>query len=190
MDPFLFLDSTTSVNVMDNSFMKNTTSVDDIVPEDCTLTVKQVDGLRQGKGMIKTKKGIVYARLNYQDDKLSGHCTFNDIYGKKRFDGYYEDGVKNGWGCEYDDNRKPVFFGFYKDGQRYHELVAPDEEMAGYYAEISGDDIYSVCQYDKNWQKDGICFIYQNNQLDRISLFENGLEMQTLKEFTQISAIF
>ena len=126
MDPFLFLDSTTSVNVMDNSFMKNTTSVDDIVPEDCTLIVKRVDGLRQGKGMIKTKKGIVYARLNYQDDKLSGRCTFNDIYGKKRFDGYYEDGVKNGWGCEYDDNRKSVFFGFYKDGQRYHELVAAD----------------------------------------------------------------
>ena len=37
MDPFLFLDSTTSVNVMDNSFMKNTTSVDDIVPDDGIL---------------------------------------------------------------------------------------------------------------------------------------------------------
>ena len=51
MDPFLFLDSTTSVNVMDNSFMKNTTSVDDIVPEDCTLTVKRVGASDIDAGM-------------------------------------------------------------------------------------------------------------------------------------------
>ena len=182
-DLILGLSSNIEVStVLDGTSSNESFSDDDVFPEDCTVDVEYVDGMKEGPATVRTSKGIIYARLNYQEGKLNGLCTFNDLYGKKRFEGYYENGVKDGWGCEYDSDRQIVFYGFYRNGERHSELTEV-EGMEDYYCEILDEQIISICQYDEQYQKDGLCFIYENGEVNRLSLFEHGLEMMVLKDF-------
>ena len=186
MDDFLFFNDDNDINEglqkSIDDLVESSNERDDAVPEDCILNVKYTDGKKQGPATIKTKKGIMYAKLNYQDDKLNGYCIFNDLYGKKRFEGYYENGVKDGWGCEYDNNRKCVFTGFYRDGKRYCKLT-PVPGKDNFYHEIIDGKRIAICQYTKTYRRHGICYLFNDTQVSRVSLFEQGLEMRVLKEF-------
>ena len=61
-------------------------SPSEVIPDDCTMNVEYKDGKKEGAATVRTKKGILYAKLNYQDDLLNaekGHLfTINKFLGE------------------------------------------------------------------------------------------------------------
>ena len=176
INPFQPTESITELDIVNQS------DEDFIVPDDCILNVEYVEGKKEGPGTIRTKKGILFAKVNYENDRLNGYCIFNDYDGKKRFEGYYENGVRDGWGCEYDEKHKPIFTGIYRNGEKYCEMK-PVTNMKEYFQEIVNGKVIAVCKYTKNYSRTGICYLYENEKICRISKFQEGLEMKTVKEF-------
>lgn len=157
----------------DNSF---------VIPDDCILNVEYVDGKKEGPATVRTKKGILFAKLCYENDKLNGYCIFNDYTGKKSFEGYYENNVRDGWGCEYDEKHQPIFTGLYRNGERYCEMK-PVPKMKDYYQEIVDGRQIAIAKYTKEYRRTGNCYIFENETIARLSVFQEGLEMRTIKEF-------
>ena len=47
------------------------------------------------------------------------------------------------------------------------------------------NEVVSICQKDDKCRNDGICHFYSNNDIDKISEWQNGEEVSVLKRFNE-----
>ena len=103
--------------------------------------------------------GICYFYSNGKIDKVSewkngeevsdsGDCRIYDEPNKVFFEGYFENGKREGKGKEFDLNGKVVFDGFYKEGKKLG--IIRMKEMKGYWKEMNEkNEVISICQKDE-----------------------------------------
>ena len=140
------------------------------------------DGKMNGESRILNKKKIKVASLVFVDGIANGPCKLYDEEGSIVFEGYLKNGYREGKGREYDENGNVIFEGFYEQGKRMN--IVEMKEMKGYWKEMNErNEIISICQKDDECRNDGICYFYVNGDIDRISEWKNGEEMNVLKRF-------
>ena len=137
--------------------------------------------------------GICYFYLNGNIDHISewkngeeisdsGYCKIYDEPNHVFFEGHFENGKREGKGKEIDLNGKVVFEGLYRNGKRTNMVVV--KEMKGYWKEMNEDnEVISICKKNEKSENDGICYFYSNGNIERISEWRNGKEVNVLKRF-------
>ena len=85
---------------------------------------------------------------------------FFNSNGMKEKECMYGNDVQNGWGCEY-KNDKIVFEGLYQNGERYSELKKYSVDSR-FMEEVKNGKTLSVCQYNSNHKREGLCYLYEN----------------------------
>ena len=147
-------------------------------PSGSTLKVEYVNGKKEGAGKVLSKKKMILATVNFHEDELHGYCLFCNEGGEKIKECVYDHGVQNGWGREFHDD-KVIFEGIYKNGKRFNSLEQYKEEPS-YYEEKKDGKTVSICKFNENHMKDGICYEYENNKLNQIVLYENGMKKRVM----------
>ena len=119
---------------------------------------------------------------NGVETPYSGYIKLFDEPHKLWFEGFVENGYRQGKGKEYNKNGSITFEGFYERGKKLR--LYRMEEMKGYWKEIDEDNtLIRICQKDDEGLNNGICYMYTNGVISRISYWENGKEVQLLKQF-------
>ena len=119
---------------------------------------------------------------NGEEISDSGYCRIFDEPNKVFFEGYFENGKREGKGKEYNLNGKVVFDGLYRNGKRTNMVVV--KEMKGYWKEMNDDnEVISICKKNEKNENDGICYFYSNGVIDKVSEWKNGEELNVLKRF-------
>ena len=172
-----------SSNIKVNSNEKDYTNF----PKDSTIQVKYENGKKEGSAIVLSAKKTRLAQLHYHQGILEGYCVFYDENGRRVKEAMFENGIHNGWGCEY-QNSEVIFTGIYKDGKRYSQLLEYSYDTA-FLQESIDNEIISVCKYNENHKKDGLCYFYENGKVNRVTCFENGIEKNTIQEFKGKSMI-
>ena len=59
------------------------------------------------------------------------------------------------------------------------------EELEGFWNEIAieSEKLISICQYNEEHVKNGKCYLYEGNLIQKIVSFDNGKEKDCFKEF-------
>ena len=153
-----------------------------ILPKGYSWDVKMVKGMKEGKVTVKDKMKLVHAVLFYSHDKLNGICSFYDK-GRLLEKRTYVDNVANGWACEYEKSKEVRWF-IYKNGKK-ENILGKCEEKDGYWKEtcIDSHSLITVCQYNKNHKKNGICYLFNGKSILKAIRYENDVEKGCLKEF-------
>ena len=137
--------------------------------------------------------GICYFYSNGNIDRISewkngkeisdsGYCRIFDEPHHVFFEGHFEHGKREGKGKEFDMNGKIVFDGFYKQGKRMN--IVPFKEKRGYWKVMNDRNvIMSICKKNEKNENDGICYFYSNGEIDKVSEWKNGEELNVLKRF-------
>ena len=150
----------------------------------CEMKVRLVNGVRDGEALI-VNDGAPYIKLHYERGLLTGILQRMNPYGLVELRGELMNGMECGLFEEYDDNEKVVWRGYYKNGERYSEVVESGE-LEGYYDEksISSQSLLTTAQYDDSLHdKNGCCFEYENGSLKSECVYENGVKKHTVREF-------
>ena len=125
--------------------------------------------------------------VSQRDDlgRKEGVCYFYDGEGKiSRISEWKEDKeISTSGYCEiYDEPRHVWFKGYYENGKRV--LAIPLEEKKGYWKESNEDNmLVSICSKDTEGKYNGVCYMYSNERINRVSYWEHGKEIRSLKEF-------
>ena len=153
-----------------------------ILPKGYSWDVKMVKGMKEGKVTVKDKMKLVHAVLFYSHDKLNGICSFYDK-GRLIEKRTYVDNVANGWACEYEKSKEVRWF-IYKNGKK-ESILGKCEEKDGYWKEtcIDSHSLVTICQYNKNHKKNGICYLFNGKLILKAIRYENDVEKGCLKEF-------
>ena len=173
------MSSTTSTNINIQSTEIGGVSF----PSGSTLKVEYVNGKKEGAGKVLSKKKMILATVNFHEDELHGYCLFCDEKGQKIKECVYEHGIQNGWGKEFHDT-KVIFEGIYMNGERFSSLEQYKEEPS-YYEEKKDGKTVSICKFNENHMKDGICYEYENDKLSQIVLYENGMKKRVMNRFIE-----
>ena len=83
----------------------------------CTMTVKLVNGVREGIAVI-VNGSVPYLRLEYKQGSLTGVVAKMNSSGSVELRGHLVDGVEDGLFEEFDSNNKAVWRGYYRNGKR------------------------------------------------------------------------
>ena len=153
-----------------------------ILPKGYSWDVKMVKGMKEGKVTVKDKMKLVHAVLFYSHDKLNGICSFYDK-GRLLEKRTYVDNVANGWACEYEKSKEVRWF-IYHNGKKENRLNK-NEEMGGYLDKmgIDSQSLITVCPYNENHKKNGICYFFNGKLILKAIRYENDVEKGCLKEF-------
>ena len=133
-------------------------------PSESILKVEYMNGKKEGIGKVLSKKKMILAEVNFHEDELHGYCLFCNEGGEKIKECVYDHGIQNGWGIEFRDD-KVIFEGIYKNGKRFSRLEQYKEEP-NYYVEKKDGKTISICKFNENHLKDGICYEYENDKLN------------------------
>ena len=140
------------------------------------------NGKMNGISRILNEKKVKIASLVFVDGIANGACTLYDSIGRLYFEGYFVNGYREGRGKEYNEEGEVVFEGFFKEGKRMNIVVV--KEMKGYWKEMNEkNEVISICQKDEYGNNDGICYFYSNGNIDKVSEWKNGKELNVLKQF-------
>lgn len=150
-------------------------------PPESTVNVEYVDGKKEGDAIVYSSQMTKLAKLHFHQDKLEGLCSFFDSEGMRVKQAFYVNDKHNGWGCEYSKG-KPIFEGFYQNGKRFSELK-PYSKDDRFLEEVKDGKTLSVCIYNENHKKDGLCYLYEYGVLKRVVRFEDGVKKDRIKEF-------
>ena len=151
--------------------------------EGYTIETTVINKKINGKSKIISPDKVVIASLEYVDGVASGPCKLYDEMGILYFKGYLENGLRQGRGTEFDENRNKVFDGFFENGKKRN--IVPMDNHKRYWIEYDEtDDIINIGQRDINGQLKGKCYFYRNNgEISRISEWDEGKELNVIKEF-------
>lgn len=149
------------------------------LPEGCTYTPTVLNGKKEGQVTVFSKDSLLYAILNFHEDRLEGICEYYDK-GLLKEKITYKNGVPDGWGCLYENSKESKWF-IYKNGSKYSEIIKDGE----YYTEreIRSNSILSICKYNENHNREGLGYLYQDGKVSKAVLFSNGEQGKTIKKF-------
>ena len=142
----------------------------------CIMRTTIINSKMNGESSIFSERNVLMATLTFVDGVASGPCKLYDD-GYLFFVGRFVNGYREGRGKEYDRNGKMIFDGFYKKGKKLN--IKPSKEMGKeeYWEEYDENDkLIRICQKDDYGDYKGFCYDYINDNLDRLTYFENGSE--------------
>ena len=155
-----------------------------VLPDKYSWDAKLINGKKEGKTTVKDEFGCVCCILYFKNDKLNGLCYFYDlgILVEKRT---FVNDVEEGWACEIEMDEEIRWY-IYSNGKKNAELKRCTN-MDNYWeaVNISSNQLVSICKYDDNHIPIGKGYIYDNGQISRIVLFENGKVKNSLKTFEE-----
>ena len=126
------------------------------------------------------------AQLNYADDEINGDCVIRDDKGITRFHGNMVNGEKDGLCEEFDKNRVRTFYGYYEGGEKRSLLVPVSSSFPHLLKEFSRSGVLlTISEYDPlNCRKNGHCFIFENNNVVRCDMMNQGKRQFTYATYT------
>ena len=86
------------------------------------LIVPLVNGRKEGEAVM-LHNGALYLKLHYLNNQLMGPVERMNEYGMTEMRGYLVNGLESGLFREYDKEGKVVWIGYYRNGQRYSEVM-------------------------------------------------------------------
>ena len=113
-----------------------------------------------------------------------GYCEIFDENSRIWYKGYFENGIQDGYGKEYDEKGYVVFEGFYDKGKKLN--IVPMKGKRGYWKEYDEKGkLMSISERDIFGRTTGICYFYDDKcHISKISTWENGEEISILKQFS------
>ena len=140
------------------------------------------NGKMSGESRILNEKNVKVASLVFVDGVANGPCKLYDNKGTIFFEGYFVNGYREGKGKEYDEKGNVVYEGFFEQGRRMN--IVELKEMKGYWKEMNdANEVISICRKNEKNENDGICYFYSNGEIDKVSEWKNGEEVNVLKRF-------
>ena len=140
------------------------------------------NGKMNGKGSIFNQDHIKIASLVFVDGIANGLCKLYDENGMLFFEGCFVNGYREGKGKEFDEKGNVIYEGLFKEGKRMNMMIM--KEMKGYWKEMNDDnEVISICEKNDKFENDGICYFYVNGEIDKVSEWKNGEELNVLKRF-------
>ena len=150
------------------------------------LQANWIKGKKEGKAILYNSHNQVCAQLNYVDDEINGDCVIRDDKGITRFHGNMVNGEKDGLCEEFDKNRVRTFYGYYEGGEKRPLLVPVSSSFPHLLKEFSRSGVLlTISEYDPlNYWKNGHCFIFENNNVVRCDMMNQGKRQFTYATYT------
>ena len=150
------------------------------------LQANWIKGKKEGKAILYNSHNQVCAQLNYVDDEINGDCVIRDDKGITRFHGNMVNGEKDGLCEEFDKNRVRTFYGYYEGGEKRPLLVPVSSSFPHLLKEFSRSGVLlTISEYDPlNCRKNGHCFIFENNNVVRCDMMNQGKRQFTYATYT------
>lgn len=139
-----------------------------------------LNGKKEWLSIEKDKNGAVSAILFYKNGRLNGRCRFYN-YGTLEKTTEFVNDVKEGWSLEYDYKESVVRKILYDKGVEIRRM-SKCERMKDYWVTSSNDGV-CVCKYNDNNEPIEKGYIFENNHIKKVVVFENGREISMLKSF-------
>ena len=153
----------------------------EIFPPKAHLQVNYQNGQKEGKGIVYSSNRVKLGELNFKNDLLDGLCAFRDDKGNKIKECVFEKGKKNGWIQEYKSNNV-MFTGICRNNEKYSELVKY-RYYNNMFEEIKDGKRIGIWKFTDNYHLQGICYIFEDNELIQEYSYKNGCENHTNKIF-------
>ena len=144
------------------------------------------DGKLNGKAIMKNDKGVLIGEFVYVNGEANGSCKLYNENGVLYFEGYLKNGYREGMGKEYDIEGNVIFEGLYKEGKRTNIIAM--KEMKGYFKELNGKgELLSICEKNNKCENDGICYLYLDGAINKVSKWKDGKEISIIKKFNGLT---
>ena len=149
-----------------------------------TIHTQMKDGKLHGDATIQSPENVIIAKFKYSKGDMTGPCWLYYPSGILFFKGYLENGYRQGRGTEYNEQGRVIFDGFYEKGVKLK--IYPFKELGeGYWKEMDDENqLRSVYQIDDKGKRYGICYFFEHGKISRVSEWQDGNEIDVLKEFT------
>ena len=149
-----------------------------------TIHTQMKDGKYDGDATIQSPENVIIAKFKYSEGNMTGPCRLYYPSGILFFKGYLENGYRQGRGTEYNEQGIVIFDGFYEKGVKLK--IYPFKELGeGYWKEMDDEnELRSVYQIDDKGKRYGICYFFEHGKISRVSEWQDGNEIDVLKEFT------
>ena len=150
---------------------------------DSVMKVKMVNGKREGIAEI-AMDGIPYIKLEYRNGRMTGIVERMDDKGVIELKGHLIDGRESGL-FEEARGGKVVWRGYYRNGERYSEVVK-SRRGGRWYVErrVGSGEVLSIAEYDEGLHdKNGRCWEYENGKWVGEWVYENGVRGKCVKEY-------
>lgn len=138
--------------------------------------------IKNGKYFVMDTRNVIVAELSYKNNKLNGICSFfNDGVLREKL--YYKNDCCEGLGFEVLYGREFAWYTF-SEGKKVANVFDID---GGYKKEINIEtkEVMSICSYNEHFERNGICFLFQNDQIHEQVLFKDGMYIRRMKSFSQ-----
>lgn len=141
-----------------------------------------VNGKMSGETTIFNNRHVIVASVNLVDGQREGWCREYNEDGDLQFEGLCHDDVVEGIGKLYEKGVQTKLF-IYRGGEPSVELLPI--HRPGFFKEVSvySGEIVAICQYTNNYERNGVCFLYQDNHIFSITEYSEGSAIHTLRSF-------
>ena len=154
-----------------------------------TLRAKQKNGKLDGKAILYDYYNRIVAYFTYQEGVANGKCEMYYSSGGIYFSGFLQKGYRNGPGVEYRKDGSVIYEGFYKNGCQAPNIKQRSDGSNYWNEKDEYGRMVSMFQIDDIGLYHGICYIYCNGEISKISRWEHGKEMEFLKMFNGLTMI-
>ena len=148
-----------------------------------TLKASQKIGILDGVAFLYDYDNRFVASLTYQEGVANGMCRMYYRSGDIYFSGFLHEGYRNGPGVEYSKDGSPIYEGFYRNGRRAPNIKLRSDGSNYWDEKDENGKMVSLFQIDYNGLNHGICYMYCDGEISKISRWEHGKETELLKEF-------
>ena len=148
-----------------------------------TLVTSTKKNKLDGEANIYTPDNIRIATFIFEKEEANGECTFYYRSGKPLFRGYLQNGYRDGYGVEYNEEGQIEFDGFFTDGTRNPLITRSADNSNLWYERDQSGNLISICHKDENGLNHGVCYFYDQGKLSYISRWEHDVEIETTHRF-------
>ena len=152
-----------------------------------TLKAKQKNGKLDGKAILYDFDNRFVAYFTYQEGVANGECEMYYSSGGIYFSGFLLEGYRNGPGIEYRKDGSVIYEGFYKNGRQAPNIKLRSDDSNYWDEKNEYGEMVSMFQIDDIGLYHGICYLYCNGKLRKISRWEHGKEIKLLKKFNGLT---
>ena len=148
-----------------------------------TLKASQKNDILDGEAFLYDYDNRIVANFTYQEGVENGKCKMYYRSGEIYFSGFLREGYRNGPGVEYRKDGSVIYEGFYKNGRQAPNIKLRSDGSNYWDEKDEYGEMVSMFQIDDIGLYHGICYLYSNGEISKISRWEHGKEMEILKKF-------
>ena len=152
-----------------------------------TLKASQKNDILDGEAFLYDYDNRIVANFTYQEGVANGKCKMYYRSGEIYFSGFLQEGYRNGPGVEYRKDGSVIYEGFYKNGRQAPNIKQRSDGSNYWDEKDENGRMVSMFQIDDIGLHHGICYIYYNGEISKISRWEHGKEMELLKNFNGLT---